>query len=225
MNDIFEFEVLDGKQWYGADDKIKMYKKKHAKFKPGVTVLVGCNGAGKTTLIRQIREFVRNNDEVLLMEYNNWEDGQRKTMQDNLLSGNLKELACQAMSSEGENIIINIENLATKIGFNMSRYKEDSGYKKYIILFDAIDSGLSIDHMVYLKNFFNEVIKDSPEDKPVYIVLSTNSYEFARDMPCYDIMEGKYITFKDYEEYREFILKTAKLKNIRYGRIKEDSEG
>jgi len=222
---IYKVKIYDGKEWYGADDKIKMYKKKYANLKPGVTVLVGCNGAGKTTLIRQITEFVRNNDEVLLLKYDNWEDGQRKTMQDNLLFGNSKELACQVQSSEGENIIINIGNLATKIGSNMTRYKEDPKYKRYIILLDAIDSGLSIDHMVYLKKFFNAVIKDSTEDKPVYIILSTNSFEFAYEMPCYDIMEGKYITFKDYEEYREFILKTAKLKDIRYGRIKKDSEG
>lgn len=224
---IYKVKIYDGKEWYNVDDKIKMYKKKYASFKPGVTVLVGCNGAGKSTLMWQIKESIKNtkDDSILLLDYNNITDGQRTTMSKNMMMGNMVELATQFQSSEGENIIINMNNLATKIGYCMHKYKENPGYNKYVILLDAVDSGLSIDNMVYLKKFFNVVIKDSPEDKPVYIILSTNSYEFARDMSCYDIMEGEYITFKDYEEYREFILKTAKLKDIRYGRIKEDSEG
>lgn len=226
MSNIFKFKIYDGKEWYNTDDKIKMYKKRFACFKPGITVLVGCNGSGKSTLMDQMRNYINDRDDILLLKYDNQNDGQRSTMQSNLIYGNMSELATQVMSSEGENIVINMNNLAAKIGFYMfNKYKNDPDYKKFVILLDAVDSGLSIDNMIYLKNFFNNVLKDATDDKPVYIILSTNSYEFARDMPCYDLMEGEYITFKDYEEYREFILKTAKLKQIRYnGEEKEDSE-
>lgn len=217
---IYKVKIYDGKEWYGADDKIKMYKKKYASFKPGVTVLVGCNGAGKSTLMQQIKESIegKKDDSTLLLDYDNISDGQRTTMYKNMMMGNITELATQAQSSEGENIVINMNNLATKIGYYMYKYKEDPGYKKYVILLDAVDSGLSIDNMIYLKKFFNNIIEDSPEDKPVYIILSTNSFEFAYEMPCYDIMEGKYITFNDYNEYRDFIINTSKLKDIRYGK-------
>ena len=48
------------------------------------------------------------------------------------------------------------------------------------------------------------------------IVVSANEYEMARGENCFDVYNGKYIKFKDYEEYRQFILDSKEIKEKRY---------
>ena len=49
----------------------------------------------------------------------------------------------------------------------------------------------------------------------IYIVISAIEYELCRGEQCFDVYNGKYITFKDYEDYREFILKNREWKENR----------
>ena len=51
----------------------------------------------------------------------------------------------------------------------------------------------------------------------IYIVISANSYEMANREQCLDVYSGEYVTFKDYEEYKKFILETRERKEKRYG--------
>ena len=82
-------------------------------------------------------------------------------------------------------------------------------------LFDALDSGLSIDAISEMKtDLFQFVIEQNP-DKDVYIIVSANGYEFANGERCYDVANCKEITFKDYDDYRKFILKSKEQKNKR----------
>ena len=48
-----------------------------------------------------------------------------------------------------------------------------------------------------------------------YIVVSANEYEMANNENCLDVCKGKYIKFKDYDEYKEFILESRKIKDSR----------
>jgi len=86
-------------------------------------------------------------------------------------------------------------------------------------LLDAVDSGLSIDYIDELKEKLFQFIIDDCKKKgiDIYFVVSANSYEMARESDCFDVYEGKYKKFKDYEEYREFILERRKIKEMRYG--------
>ena len=90
------------------------------------------------------------------------------------------------------------------------------------IFFDAIDSGLSVDNVVDVKECLFKTIFDDNPNTDVYIIVSANEYELARDESCFDVYNGKYIKFKDYEDYRNFILKTRKIKDKRV--YKEDEE-
>ena len=49
----------------------------------------------------------------------------------------------------------------------------------------------------------------------LYLVISANEYELARKESCFDVNKGKYITFKDYEDYRSFILNSRAFKENR----------
>ena len=70
--------------------------------------------------------------------------------------------------------------------------------------------------MEYIMKVLNIIINDEEfKDKDTYIILSTNSYEFVRNNRCLDVHTMNEIYFKDYEEYRKFILKTRSIKDRR----------
>ena len=84
------------------------------------------------------------------------------------------------------------------------------------ILLDAIDSGLSVDNIVDIKEYLFKTILEDAGDTTVRILVSANEYEICRNEQCMDVHTGKYRTFKGYESYRKFILKSREIKNKRY---------
>lgn len=193
-------------------DDIAIYKKATITLEPGVTVLVGCNGSGKTTLLHTIKEKLEREGTPVL-SYNNLSDGGDFAKSKAGYHGNMELMATLMCSSEGEQIYINIGQLASQIG----RFaRTEQGAPELWFLFDAVDSGLSVDNIEELKTvLFNLIIKDSPKSD-VYIIVSANEYEMCRGENCFDVINGKYVRFNDYEEYRDFILNTRKQKDKRY---------
>ncbi|MBQ6817606.1 MAG: hypothetical protein IJO27_04155, partial [Bacilli bacterium] len=122
-------------------------------------------------------------------------------------------VATLVQSSEGEQIYINLGNAATKIGRFVHTHKDD---KELWILFDAVDSGLSIDNMLEIDEYLFKTILEDTKGKDVFIVCSTNAYELCRNNPCFDVYSGEYIEFKNYEDYRNYILKSRKQKDKRF---------
>ena len=213
-------------------------KPRNIKINSGLTVLVGCNGAGKTTLIKNIEDKLKEQN-IPYHEYDNLQDGGYSTVS-SLLAG-YSEYGCDDIglgallfsSSEGESIKINV-------GRDSTLYKEfiETGYFKdklhawskifkdtteeqiadnrRVLLFDATDSGMSIDAVCELKSFLKSFITYAEEQRiELYIIISANEYELARNESCFDVIEGKYITFKDYDEYRNFIISSRQKKDKR----------
>lgn len=80
-----------------------------------------------------------------------------------------------------------------------------------------MDSGYSIDNVIEMKKFFQMIIEDAKTfDVEVYIVVSSNEYELVHDSNCFDVMEGKYLRFDCYEDYKKFILRSKEKKDKRY---------
>ena len=141
-------------------------------------------------------------------------------------------------SSEGENINMNIGGLAkklkefmvtgrisdrfTRIGDAFARYSGEKEYetpetKERWLLLDAIDSGFSIDNVIEAKDFFKMVINDfADHGYELYIVVSANEYELANGEDCFDVMNGKYVQFKNYDDFKKFIMKSREKKDKRY---------
>ena len=197
----------------------------------GLTVLVGCNGAGKSTLLQNIKE-VMNKQNIPCHLYNNLNEGGSSAFESAIYSGDMSLGVALFSSSEGESIKINIGKLSNlfdeflETGFMATRKNRlsralrdeeehiDSNIR--VLLFDAIDSGLSVDSIVEVKIMFDKLLQTASKLGVVlYIVVSANEYELARGMSCFDVNSGKYITFKDYEDYRAFIIKTRKNKEKR----------
>lgn len=216
------------------DNGYSLYSKKSVTIKPGLTVLVGCNGIGKTTLLMNIKERLENNN-IPFMEFDNLRHGGGRSKDKAGFSGNFNLLASLVTSSEGENIILNISSIIEDIG-RFVKTGEYSNYNKKIkeafdklfvkseeekeisnerwILLDAVDSGLSVDNIVDLKELFKFIL-DNSDGKEIYIIVSANEYEIANGEQCLDVYNMKYITFNNYDEYRNMILESRKLKEAR----------
>lgn len=195
--------------YYEEDGEI--FDKTIVTMQPGVTVLVGCNGAGKTTMLNQIRQTLENKD-IPYLFHSNLTDGEKEYRGKALFHGNINFVARSMMSSEGENIVNVMKEVARKMG-TLSRNNPTA--KELWFLFDAIDSGLSVDNIVDLKEQLFSSVLENEKGKDVYFVISANEYELARDENCLDVIGGKYIRFNDYEEYRTFILQSKEAKRKR----------
>ena len=207
---------------------------KEIELKTGLTVLVGCNGAGKSTLLLNIKESCKINN-IPYLSYDNLTDGGSNALSALFADGDIVGGANLWSSSEGECIKTNLgrktklfQEFIDKGIVNDKAYrfakifsdKEDViKSKDRVFLFDAIDSGLSVDSIVEVKSLFNVVINDFKDsDRNIYIVITANEYELARNSECFDVNTGKYIRFKDYEDYREFIIHSRKRKEVRINR-------
>lgn len=215
-----------------------LYKKKTIEINSGVTVLVGCNGIGKTTLLHQIRDNLKK-DNIPYVMFDNLHAGGSNSISEAGFLGNFRFMATAMQSSEGENIVMNMGNLAARLG-KFVKDGEDPKEKKYTklarsiaaldgeelpneleipnerwILLDAVDSGLSVDNIVDIKEQLFKTILEYNFGNEIYIVISANEYEMARGEHCFDVYNGDYLTFKDYEDYRNFVLESKKEKNQR----------
>jgi hypothetical protein len=195
---------------YGKSYNIHL--KEEIEINQGVTVLVGCNGYGKSTLITQIKEQLIGKS-VPYIEFNNIEDGGANARERAALYNNFDFVVVSVLSSEGENIMLNMNNLAVNIG-NFVR-KEEQSNERWILL-DGIDSGLSIDNIAYIKECLFKILLKYNFGRDIYIIVSTNNYEIARNEQCFDVCKCEYITFNNYEDYRNMIIKSREIKESRY---------
>ena len=207
-------------------------KPKEVEFQPGLTVLVGCNGAGKTTLLLNIKEVCKKN-KIPCIEYNNLKDGGSNAIGSLFYSGDFGQGAYLMQASEGECIKANVGRKAKTFSeFIENGFVNDRAYKFFkafsgseeetitckdrVFLFDAVDSGLSVDSIIEVKALFYQILDDFKDsDKTIYIIIAANEYELARKADCFDVNAGKYIRFNDYEEYRTFIINSRKKKEAR----------
>ena len=145
-------------------------------------------------------------------------------------------------ASEGESITIRLANKAEEIGYILkhgkvkkSRLEEaflslrndnvkekEPSTKDRILLFDAIDSGLSIDQVRDLKEYFFKGILESYNNDNLYIVISANEYELCKDYSCFNVTDGKYVEINNYEDYTKEILKTRTYKDKQFEKLNKE---
>ena len=193
--------------------KNDMYMNDVVNIEPGLTVLVGCNGSGKTTFLTMLEQELTRN-KIHCIKFDNLLNGGNNAKQAAAFRDDFAFVMQAAMSSEGENIILNMGQLAAKAGRFV---KENPDIKELWILMDAVDSGLSVDNICDVKQYlFKPILNDKRLfGKNVYIVVSANTYEMACDANCLDVQTFQYRQFSSYEEYKAFILKTKEKKELR----------
>ena len=203
-----------------------IYKKGRITIREGLTILVGPNGMGKTTLINNLKYKLDKMD-IPTYKYDNQHDGGNTAMQRALNRNMIDVLASMAMSSEGEKILVNMQTIAKEMGSFVRKNINDCimNNKELWIFVDALDSGFSIDNIIDVKEYlFKTIIKDcKSKEVPVYIICSANSYEMCNGEYCFDIYNGNYVTFNNYEEYKGFILAQKDIKDHRYDELEDDN--
>ena len=168
---------------------------------PGVIVLVGCNGYGKTTTLSIIKSYAKENSIPFIKFNNSGENDNHNTIDRWAFYKNYKRVASSFSSSEGQKIIIRLNEFVENLG-NFIRKNKDK--ECIFVLIDAIDSGLSIDNIEEIKDLFNIVKSDCGNN--LYIVVSANNYSLVEGEKCLDVKNNKEIMFSDYLEYKKFIL-------------------
>lgn len=198
-------------------------------FEEGLTILVGCNGSGKTTLLRNIKEECRKNG-IPFLSHDNMKDGGDRALSFAAFTGNMGQVASLFTASEGEAIKMNLGSILGRARKFLETGKGD-GYdeatesKARVFLLDAVDSGLSVDSIVEVRNVFDLIFKDAKEmGVEAYIIASANEYELARHAPCFEVSSGRYVDIENYEDYRSFILNSRTKKDRRDKRASEVME-
>lgn len=188
-------------------------------FKPGITMLIGSNGTGKTTTISQINSLfndggwskIESNDilrnKYLCFRYDN-EYENKHTKDSWLMKGLVDRIANAFENSEGQNIWNYLYYKTENIG-NLIKQAKKENKQGVVLLFDGLDSGLSLDVLQSIKkNLFQFIIKEETNKEfEVYIICSSNSYEFCNNIDCVDVTNQKHITFNNYEEYEKYFIK------------------
>ena len=205
----------------------ELFDPKEIVFNEGVTILTGCNGAGKSTLLRCIESNLVK-DHIPCMKFNNF-NSYNRTIERALFKGRYDVVSTAVISSEGENITIGLGDKVKRIhdflengeydelpfGF-LDEKKEEVKSKERWILLDAIDSGWSIDNIIVFKQLLEAIQEDAVQlGVTVYIIITANSYEMCIWHRCIDVYTGEYITFANYDAYKEYILMTAARKEQR----------
>lgn len=205
--------MLTIKTWKDPYDAgFEIINRRKITLEEGLTVLTGCNGYGKTTLLMNIEEFCKENH-IPVFLYDDTKDGRHNALDSATFQGNYGLLFNLITSSEGETMKISFGNTVAKV----RDFIQNGDERQKVILLDAIDSGMSIDAIVEMKSLFNLMMKDAKcAGVELYIIISANGYELARKSKCFDVMKGEYIEFKDYEDYRRFIITTRNRKERRY---------
>lgn len=198
------------------DTGVKLFPYRTLNLEPGITVLVGCNGSGKTTLLKQLARHCSDSN-IKYLCYDNYKEGGGHAMQSNLLLNDIKAVALDAVSSEGERIFHNINRYALKIKETVDGLKNGD---EFVLLLDALDSGLDTATTdLVKKNLLHQIISYcDKKGVATYIVITSNSFEMGRNERCISLVDGKYHNLKTYDSYRKVIEKTFQSKMERYNK-------
>ena len=194
------------------DTGAPLFKTRAMTFHPGITILLGCNGCGKTTLMRQMKSQVEHRFKLPFVEYDNYAAGGHQSVQTAAFYGNMDFVINSFLSSEGEGIVLNLQQIASKMGAMFKKYPDA---KEYWVFLDGIDSGLSLDAIQDLKHGLFDTVYEHYPDKDIYIIISANSFELTKHGMCFNTIKGKYMNVKSYDRYTKLVLQTREYKDER----------
>ena len=200
-----------------------LFTKKNITIEPGLTVLVGCNGSGKTTFLHIIEGALKKK-KIPVISFDNLSSGGSRSISAAMFYGDINRVACGMTSSEGENISLNIGTIAGQVGALVRKTQLANTENKEIwLLLDAVDSGLSIDNIRELKEDFLQLAIHDCEKSGIelYIVAAANEYELAAGERCLDVSANRTMSFKNYDEYAEYVMQTRENKNQRIKNAKK----
>lgn len=194
----------------------------------GITMLIGPNGSGKTTALSQLRSLFSAEDD-LVKKWNTIEiNNSIRNLYSSYLYDNVYEetftkstwgatdhidrVAQTFENSEGQNMYDYLYYKINEIGQAVTKAIKNNK-KGIFLLFDGLDSGLSLDVINTIRKSVLEFIIETEKKRSnleVYIVCSSNSYEFCNNYDCIDVTNQKHIIFTNYTDYEKYFIKEDK---------------
>ena len=200
------------------DDR-KFYVKKEAVFMPGLTTIIGCNVIGKTTLLDRIRHELKSRGTPYLYFDNLGDEGGERSSFSLLgkavggFGGDIGYAASLLSLSEGERIAEAVARYGKTV---TQAFTDNLGYGEMWLIFDALDSGLSPDHIEDIKEYvFRKILDAVPEETRVYIIVSSNSYEMSAGTACFSVAKMRYLPIRSYNAFLKEIRASRKYKEER----------
>ena len=200
-----------------------------------VYCLVGCNGIGKSTVLYQM---IHDNDHSLKKtaydlkddynafsnlfnskkknEYNEFyisinKDTKLNIKDDDSILHNLFGNFMSTGEQNVHNILPNLPNIIESLN-----KLENLENKELYVMIDDLDVGVSIDVLIELAKIIDKLeLKLKKLNINYYIVITANSYELARRFKCIDVINMKEISFKDYDDYANYVSETRNYKDTR----------
>lgn len=194
---------------------------------PGITMLIGPNGAGKTTTLNQIHSIfsddwaiqkwqdIPQNDTIkdLYSSYHYDNVYEERWTKDSWIHSGLESRFAKTFeNSEGQNMYDYLYYKINEIGQAVTKAIKNNR-KGIFLLFDGLDSGLSLDVINIIRKSVLEFIIETEKKRSnleVYIICSANSYEFCNNYDCIDVTNQKHITFTNYTDYEKYFVKEDK---------------
>lgn len=193
-------------------DDNNVLRKKTIDILPGLTVLIGCNGAGKTTILDGIEQACSCKDDVLCLSYNDRSQGGSLLVDYFLMKQDSSSAASMVFASEGERIVAGIWHFVQGLGKKL----QDAAGKDVVFIFDAVDSGMSLDVISDFKAMLHRSIEQrSFACRELYIIVAAISYGMCRGERCFDVSTWKYHENLSWDQYEKLILKSRKWKEKR----------
>lgn len=198
------------KNYYGTGSEI--FETRQIEINPGITVLMGCNGAGKSTFMKIIKDKCKR-DNIQHYFYDGASQGHSEAQQ-YALDYDPKFLFLSARSSEGEWVLGAFNMHMDKL---IKFVKGSKPNTDIVVLIDAVDSGLSIDAITNFRDLFDIMSEDcTKRNINLYLIISANNFKMAKDYDCVYPVTGEHMKFDKYEDYQEFIIKSAETRDARY---------
>lgn len=195
-------------------DHTRMFTYGNLSVTEGRTMLVGCNGTGKSTLLREIHQQLRTSKSPVRM-YDGAGSGSGQRVAEMFMAANNAEgVAVALSSSEGEKCRLTFGQF---LGGLQPFVRSCAGAECWL-LFDGLDSGVSLDNVCEYRWVFEQIEKDAAEyDVTLFIVCTANTFAFVQGECSVDARTGNQYYFDDYEQYKEFVLASRKRLDERNG--------
>lgn len=178
-------------------------------FEPGVNILLGANGAGKTTLMERMMKFFDKEKTPYCALMTGMLDNQIEA------SAFLRSNMDAVMNRLNRNYLSEGQAAKSRFAFmlggisNTVMMKDDTTRERWALI-DGIDSSQSIDQLRDIAGLFDVIVETAPDDVDVYLVVSTNQFELAKNRRCICVSEDTCITPKNYDTYSRAVMRSAK---------------
>lgn len=179
-----------------------------------ITLLIGPNGTGKTLSLRNIEEVLKK-EGIKCIRYSNKNNDIVNCYSEFNKYAEITDLL-SAFHSEGERIIDSVEKWAnTHMVKNLLEHDDNIW-----VLFDELDSGLSIDKLYYFLDQLMSILayeKKRNPNRDVKFIFSCNSYEMLEYFKCNKnvtiilVPTGEIVDIKTYEEFKDLYLDYYKM--------------